>query len=199
MMRKIIITMAICLGFMYANAQHIGIKGGLNLAKMKFEAANVDWATNSLTAFQVGLVGDFEISDPIYFNTGLLFSQKGTKLNVLGVDVKIPVNFLEIPLNIAYKYDLGEAKLYGQAGPFIGIALTGKTKSGDDEEDIEFGSDDDEWKRLDAGLNFGAGVEIAAVQLGVNYGLGLANLANEEDAMIKTGVFSITAAYFFGK
>ncbi len=199
MMKKVFLTMTICLGFMYANAQHIGIKGGLNLAKMRFEAGNIDWDTNTLTSFQLGLVGEFEITSPIYFNTGLLFTQKGSKISVFGAITKIPVNFLEIPLNVAYKYDLGEAKIYGQAGPFIGIAVSGKTKSGDDKDDIEFGSDDDEWKRLDAGLNFGAGVEIAALQFGINYGLGLANLANAEDAKIKTGVFSIIGAYFFNR
>jgi len=198
-MKKIVLTAIVCLGFMGAHAQNIGIKAGLNLANAKIESGDVSLSTENLTAFQIGLVGEFEITEPLYFNTGLLFSQKGTKMNVFGVEVKMPINYFEIPLNLAYKYDLGGAKLYAQGGPYLGFGLSAKAKSGSEEEEIEFGGDDDELKRTDVGLNFGAGIEIESLQIGVNYGLGLVNLENDEDAYAKNRVFSITAAYFFNK
>lgn len=198
-MRKFFLTIVICLGFMYANAQNIGIRAGLNLANAAYQSGGVDLSTDNLTGFQVGIVNETEISSSLFFNTGLLFSQKGLKMNVFGTDVKIPINYLEVPLNLAYKYDLGEAKLFVQAGPYAGIGLSAKAKNGDQEQEIEFGSNDDELKRLDVGLNFGAGVEIEAIQIGVGYGLGLINLENADETSAKNRVLSITATYFFGK
>ncbi|MGE4585757.1 MAG: outer membrane beta-barrel protein, partial [Mangrovibacterium sp.] len=85
---------------------------------------------------------------------------------------------------------------YAQTGPYIGIGLSAKAKSGGTEVDIDFGDGDEEIKRMDLGLNFGAGVEFNMLQLGINYGLGLTDLENASEAKYKNRVFSITASYF---
>jgi hypothetical protein len=72
------------------------------------------------------------------------------------------------------------------------------TGSGIDET-INFGTEPDQMKRLDYGANFGAGIEIGAVQIGANYGLGLANISNDPDETMKNGVLSFTVALLFGK
>ena len=122
---------------------------------------------------------------------------KGTKLNVMGVGVDFSVNYVEIPLNLAYKYDLGVVKLFGQAGPYAGVGVSAKMKSGSEEETFDFGSDPDQLKRIDYGVNFGAGVEIKKLIIGVNYGLGLANMSNDTDETMKNGVLSVSAGLWF--
>ena len=91
------------------------------------------------------------------------------------------------------------AKLLVIGGTYFGYGLSAKVKSGNDEEEIEFGSTDNQIKRIDAGLNFGTGVEFESIQLGINYELGLVNLENVEEATLNNRVFTISVAYLFGE
>lgn len=196
-MKKLIFTLFVCFSVLFANAQKFGVKAGLNFANGNYELSSASLSTSSLTCFQIGVVGDFPVSQDIYFNTGLLYMQKGLKADISSIEVKLPINYLEIPLNLAYKYDLGGPVFFAQAGPYIGVGLSAKAKSGDNEEDIDFGDGDEEIKRMDFGINVGTGIEVNAIQLGINYGLGLVNLENDDEAKFKNGVFSITVGYFF--
>ena len=149
--------------------------------------------------FQLGVIGDFNLSKSLYFRTGFLYSQKGFKMDFLGVEIKVPISYFEVPMNLVYKHDLGGTKLFVLGGAYIGYGLSAKVKSGDDEEEIEFGSNDDQLKRIDAGLNFGTGIEFQKIQLGINYELGIIDLENLEEATLKNRVFSISVAYLFRK
>jgi hypothetical protein len=199
MKQKLILICILSFALLNANAQRFGIKAGVALANARYEYTETSISTSNLIGFQAGLIGEIPISDAIYLNSGALFSQKGTKFSILGMEIKFPVNYLEIPLNLAYKYDLGPLKLFAQAGPYLGVGLSAKYTSGSDEEKIDFGSETDQMKRLDYGANFGGGIEIGAVQIGVNYGLGLANISNDPDETMKNGVLSFTVGLLFGK
>lgn len=181
------------------SAQKIGIKAGLNMAKGQYDYTGTSLSTSNLMGFHAGIIGEVSLTDALYFNTGALVSQKGTKFSIIGVNVDFPITYVEVPLNIAYKYDLGAAKIFGQVGPYAGFGLSAKMKGGGEEEEMEFGSEEDQLKRIDFGVNIGAGVEIKSIQLGVTYGLGLANISNSSDETMKNGVISISAAFLFGK
>ena len=196
-MKKLIFVLFICMGIFSANAQRFGVKAGLNFANGDYEISGVDLSTSSLAGLQLGVVGEFPLSRDFYFNTGLLYSKKGVKMDISGIEIKMPIHYLEIPANVAFRYDLGGPLFYAQAGPYMGIGLSAKAKSGDEKEDIDFGDEDGEMKRCDFGLNIGAGVEVNAMQFGINYGLGLSNLENDSEADYKNRVFSITVGYFF--
>jgi len=199
MKQKLIFICILSFALLNANAQRFGIKAGVALANGVYEYTETSISTVNLIGFQAGLIGEMPLSDALSVNSGVLFSQKGTKLSMLGVEIKFPVNYVEVPLNLAYKYDLGPLKLFAQAGPYLGVGLSAKVKSGGDEETIDFGSETDQMKRLDYGANFGGGIEIGAIQIGVNYGLGLANISNDPDETMKNGVLSFTAGILFGK
>ena len=93
-------------------------------------------------------------------------------------------------------------KPYVEAGPYVGFGLYGRswlTLGNDDESDeINWGSEPGELKRLDFGLNFGAGVELGRVILGASYGLGLADISNFDSSSIKNRVIRITLGVKFG-
>jgi hypothetical protein len=199
MKQKLIFICILSFALLNANAQRFGIKAGLSMANAKYEYTETSISTENLICFQAGLIGELPISDALYLNAGALFSQKGTKLSLLGMEVKFPVNYVEIPLNLAYKYDLGPLKLFAQAGPYLGYGLSAKMTGSGIDETINFGTEPNQMKRLDYGANFGAGIEIGAVQIGANYGLGLANISNDPDETMKNGVLSFTVALLFGK
>lgn len=178
------------------NAQRVGVKAGLNLGQAVYEVEGLGITTSNLAGLQAGIVGEMSFTEKIHINSGLLYTLKGAELSFLGVDIDFPMSFLELPLNVAYKHDLGTAKVYALSGPYVALGLSAKSRSGDNVDDIEFGSDGDELKRFDFGFNFGVGIEIERAQAGVSYGLGVTNLSNSSQSTIKNGVLSFTFAYF---
>ena len=94
-------------------------------------------------------------------------------------EFKYNLIYLDIPLTAKASFNVGDAKIYGAFGPYIGIGLSGTVKSelsfaGETESDseiIDWGSDEnnDELKRLDYGLTMGVGVEINSIQIGITY------------------------------
>ena len=178
-----------------ANGQTFGIKGGVNIANMTISASGMSVSPSSITGIHLGLVADFKLQESLYFNAGLLYSLKGAS----AAGDKEILNYLVIPLNVACKFPMSsKSKFFIEAGPYLGYALSGKDKSGDETTDITFGSGG--MKRLDYGLGFGAGMEFGSIVASLNYELGLANLIDDSttDTKLKNKVFQISLAYMFG-
>lgn len=215
-MKKLLLSVFAITLFIGATAQiTFGPKVGLNLAKI-----NGDDTENAKIkmGLQIGLITDIAFSDAISLQTGLIFSQKGSKSEIDVLDEtytsKMNINYLEIPINMVYGLNIADNTLQFFAGPYIGIGLTGKISSdieGFEDMDITFGNDESDLiegdfgcKRFDFGLNFGAGYKINKIQIQANYGLGLSNLIPDNDGeapdyKIKNGVIQFSVAYFFGK
>ena len=195
-----------------------GVKAGLNLSNMLAKDNDQTYSENfkMKPGFHVGATVEFPIVKRFSFEAGLLLATKGTKMNekeTFGNETselkgKINLFYLDIPLTAKVTFDIGSAKIYGAFGPYLGIGLKGKSKieitamgeTETDNETIKFGSGDDQVKRLDYGLTAGAGVEINSAQIGISYGLGLANLNNNTDNGAKTQnrVLEISVGYKFG-
>ncbi|HZL10165.1 MAG TPA: porin family protein [Prolixibacteraceae bacterium] len=185
-----------------ANAQVFRIKGGINIANMSFPSNGISISPKSIIEFHLGPVAEFEIQENIYFNTGLLYSLKGFKfkMSYMGESMESTenINYLEVPLNFAYKQSLDEKyKIFGQVGPYLGYALSGKDKTDGETTDFEFG--DGGMKRFDFGLGIGAGVEFGNMLAGLNYQFGLANLSDDQDSTVKNKVLQISVTYIFSK
>jgi hypothetical protein len=198
-----------------SSAQTFGVKGGLSLAKMLMENSNRTYSSEILKrpGFQFGPIVDLPLDNVVSFETGLLLTGKGfrysTRRNpgMYESDAILNTNllYLDIPLTLKITIDLDDSKLFGVFGPYVGVGLKGTVKcNGDcsqDEENIEFGSEED-LKRIDTGINIGAGVEISPFQIGATYSLGLANLStntNDRSEKVKNRVWLVTVTLRFGK
>jgi hypothetical protein len=189
----------------FANAQsNFRIQAGINLANVSVtENGRVDDA-NKLSSFQAGVIGDVHVASILYFQPGLLFTGKGSKVQrgSEGTNGYYKQSFnpyyLEVPANLLLKLPLGSSNsFFVGAGPYLGIGVGGKNKTEgqtvlgvkyNDETKIRFSNDDPTTlseeegagfgiiKRFDYGLNGTAGIEGKSIVLGVNYGLGLAKL-----------------------
>ncbi|MEQ8547142.1 MAG: porin family protein [Cyclobacteriaceae bacterium] len=222
-MKNILKLLIVLIGFTMTTesyAQTFGVKAGLNLSNLLVEDDNETYSDDyeMNPGFHVGATAEFRITQLFSFETGLLFSTKGFKISgeesIFGVAIqyesKMNLFYLDIPLTAKASFDLGSAKIYGVFGPYIGMGLSGKSKyetttlgeTETGEEDINWGSDEveDDLKRLDFGLTMGAGVEISAIQIGLSYGLGLANILpyNDDGSRISNRVLSISVGYKFG-
>lgn len=197
-------------------AQSFGIKGGLNLANMivKDDDGTMSDDFKMNPGYLVGLTAEIPVAETASFETGLFLSTKGFKMNeeetfngsTYTFKSKANLLYLDIPLLAKAYFDAGPSKIYGAFGPYLGYGLSGKIKSevtggGEtetDEEDVDWGSgEDNELKRLDYGLMAGVGIEVSSLQIGLNYSLGLANIASttENGSKANNRVLSITVAY----
>jgi outer membrane protein W len=197
--------------------QTFGVKAGLNLSNMHSKDNNDTYDDNAKMnpGFHLGATAEFPLTEMFSFETGLMLSTKGTMEsykdtysgNTYESKVKLNLFYLDIPLTAKASYDIGGAKIYGAFGPYLGVGLSGKIKSevtGETAttEDVKWGSSssNDYLKRFDYGMIIGAGAEIKAIQIGLSYGLGLANISSDfsDGMMIKNRVLEISVGYKFG-
>ena len=191
--------------FIVVNAQKSSaiLRGGLNLANVSItDNGKVDDA-KMLASFQVGIIGDVNVSDFFAIQPGILVTGKGSKTQDGDPSdanyFKATTNpiYIEIPVNLVFKGPISkDSKFFAGAGPYLAIGIAGKNKTEgkflgtafSSEKDIEWSNDDPStlnyeegagfgiMKRFDYGLNGTAGFDLNKVVLSVNYGLGLAKL-----------------------
>lgn len=202
MKQKLLIIGALLLLVANVEAQRIGIKGGISLSNADVTVLNIERASDNIIGMQVGVVGEAKLFPAIYVNSGLLFTQKGfsNNINVSVASGHIRINYLEVPLNLAFKVGAGPLTLFAQAGPYIGYGISAKNVFDDSSNEpvkIEFGDGTFNLKRLDYGASIGAGVEMSVLQVGANYSFGMDNISNLETIEITNGVFGVWAAILF--
>jgi OOP family OmpA-OmpF porin len=156
---------------------------------------------SSKSGFHLGLLGEIPFSETsnFYFQPGLMYMSKGRKYFHLTRDtirqilsdtisnrVTTSVNYIEIPLNLAYKIPLGKkAKFLLSAGPYVGFFFNGNQKyetriyslNSFKNRDIklETGPDEGKVNTLDAGLNARAGLELGSLMITGFFTRGLTN------------------------
>lgn len=190
-MKKLILIAIAVFGVMQANAQFsINPEGGINFAQTN---SNGD---KFLTGYKVGAVADIDIAKGFYIQPGLFYSAKGWKSEGLGATSKVQLNYLEIPLSLGYRLDLGNAGgIFATAGPYLGIGLNGKstaTVAGISvDKDFEAGKD---FERMDWGMNLSVGyISPIGVYVRAQYGMGF----TDAYANTKNRVLGVSVGYAF--
>lgn len=192
MKKRLILTCLVCICFSAVNAQVLGIKGGLSFARGRYLINTVRSTSESLFGINTGIVGEVPLSDVLSLGLGACFIKKGTNTGVY----KIPVRYIEFPVNLVYRIDFVTWKLFAQAGPYTGVGISARKKTDSFTDKIEFGTKTLEYKRMDFGINLGGGLEINNLQIGVNYGYGFRNISNAPREVIRNRVFTVSAVYF---
>lgn len=190
-----------------------GIQGGLNLQNLTGKNYAGDDLKNSLTpGFHAGINVIFPIAPDIYFEPVVLFSKKGAKNDEQANKVIYNISYVEVPLNILYRAQLGNGKFLLGFGPYLGYALKGKVKIGDNDLDIKFKNKVESGdpimnmylKALDAGGNIYAGYETAlGLFLQLNTQLGMIKINPEDNRItgdkssVKNTGFGLSLGYRF--
>lgn len=208
-----------------------GVRAGVNINSLRY-SGNSESDYNDLKSragFHVGAVMDWNVAGDFYIQPGLFFTTRGAKGEWSESDAdysykyteKLNMSYLQIPVVASYRFPVSDAvKIDVNVGPYISFGLGGKLKIEEtvtydgetdrstDKYDI-FGKSSDgkkkgDFKRFDAGLRFGAGVNIHHFYVGVSYDLGLTNLAHTGDDYrwsskdkFKNGAFNISVGYNF--
>jgi hypothetical protein len=203
-MKKVLFTVVLCCVAATTFAQlnvKFGVTAGLNVSNETLSAGSFSLSPDWKAGFQAGVIADLSLSPSLSIMPELVFSQKGCKSDVETVTVTETINYLTLPVNLAYKFDLGLAgTLFPFAGPYVGYALSGNYKEGSESVKINFGSDEDEYKALDFGLNFGLGYQFEKLLFRLQYNLGLSNIGNViegADYSVKNKNVAVSVGYFF--
>lgn len=144
-MKRSIITPAIAMLFvllaMDLSAQYsVGVRAGLNRANVYFEETALDPTTRYRNMFSAAVFAEIPIENGFYFQPEIAYTQKGFlfregyDFDVLsfpvtaGISARTKIDYIEAPMLLKYKADLGAVKLYAMAGPYAGYAQQGEVR-----------------------------------------------------------------------
>lgn len=185
-MKKIIGTLFVAVAALFmampAQAQiKWGVKGGVNMAKIDWDAS-IDANKENSTGFFIGPMAEFTL--PIVglgVDAALLYSQRGKE--------EWKQQGFEIPVNLKYTIGLGSTLgIFFAAGPDFFYNW----------KDLDLGNLDGEKKDVQVGINLGAGVKLLRhLQVGVNYQIPMGDSFKVENIKFKTNTWQVSAAILF--
>lgn len=203
-----------------------GLLGGVNFQNINGKNGSGDKLENGLlTGFHAGMNLNIPLSTNFYFQPGLLFSVKGAKNEFFNPQLKASgdyttttrLSYIEMPLNLLYRPQLGNGYLLLGFGPYLAYGITGmettQFNSVSFERPVKFENsvgvlsalDGNAYYRpFDAGANILFGYEFAMgafVQLNAQLGLLKINpeyswITDDQRAYMNTG-YGLSLGYRF--
>lgn len=215
-MKQTYISLILVFSTILSFGQKIGFTAGpaFNNADRSAITNNSTYEVETLnkTGLRAGAVFEYEHSSGFTAGTNLIYSLEGYKTENTHYTTTVNMHYLDIPLYLGYTYTITEsAKVFYEyypvkaflcIGPELGLGLHATQKTGElDSEEIEFGSDDDQYKRLNTQLIFSGGIDVGGMRLNIGYEYGFTDLTNADVSEIKTKSFFVNLAYVydFGK
>jgi len=165
------------------NTTRFGIKGGVNFSNLYSKDES---SSKMLTGFNLGVYAKMPITSFIAIQPELYFTTKGAEVtyNNLFVDgtAGFHLNYIEFPLllviNINEHFNV-------HVGPYAGYLISGVVKNVSSINLFNFEQNitTSDYNRFDAGLAFGAGLDIGSFSLGARYCYGMTNVGRERTFM----------------
>ncbi|HEY6503726.1 MAG TPA: porin family protein [Chitinophagaceae bacterium] len=173
-----------------ANAQNvnIGIKAGLNLYTINSDN-NTNYDTKA--GFHLGLLGHIHMAKQFALQPEIVYSAQGAKYTTDGVETKINLGYINVPVMFQYMFDNGFRL---QAGPQVGFLINAKAETNNVSADIK-----DNLNGIDFALGVGAGYVNPASGFGIDarYNLGLSDINDESPVKSTNRGFQVGVFYLF--
>lgn len=112
---------------------------------------------------------------------------------------------LQIPLDLAYTFNISDVRLSVFAGPTLDVSLAGKMKTEETgvESDIEFGKKEEpNLRTIDLGINVGLSVEYSRFFFSINNVAGVLDrrtVKRKDESMLFQNNVTFSVGYFFRK
>jgi hypothetical protein len=140
-------------------------------------------------SFQAGITPGFSIVSELYF------MRKGGKLKVNNPlttgESSFRLNTIELPVLARFHF----GKFYVNAGPSIAYNLSGDKKINDLSTKLSFENSSQGFKRFDAGVQMGGGVEFPfrqkRIALDIRYNYGLTNISYDKEMYNRAVMISV--------
>ncbi len=138
-------------------------------------------ADKSQTGLTIAVLTGIPLTNnvPLYFETGLMYTEKGGKNKLNGDKCIYNLNYLEIPLVVKYVYEIAnDFSIQPMFGGYLACGVGGKIKDYDMREAWHSFSKD--WfRRFDGGLRIGCGIGFNVAYVDLVYDIGLANISHD--------------------
>ena len=189
-MKHITLTaIALLLFIATAQTQHInyGIKGGLNSYNI---VGDNNSANKSNLGYNLGLLGHIHLGPMYALQPEIVYSVQGIAYKS-GVNKKLNLSYINIPLNFQYMFDNGFRL---QAGPQLGLLTSANLISGSNSSNVK-----SNYKGVDIGLTVGVSYVKPSTGYGVDvrYNHGLTNINASESINSYNRGLQLTVFYLF--
>lgn len=173
------------------------VKAGGSFSNVYF---TVDTATVD-TRYNLGLGLGVEytraLSEIISVNAGIYYVQKGFEIQSKTSRIDYLLNYADVPLKINFKFDLETFYINFNGGFYFSTPLYGRSKRDGEKSKINFGNSSGSFKQYDLGFVLGMGVDIEMISFGINYNVGIIDIASAYDENIKNRSLFIYVGYKF--
>lgn len=190
---KLLLILLVSFSFIFAQGMTgKGIKVGANLANISGDDAE---DASMKIGLGIGGYATFKFSDALSLQAEVMFSQKGYKMDMdllgLKIETTASVNYLDVnPLAL---YSVND-QIYVLVGPTLGLFVSGTVKIEFDGEEEEEDIESDDMNGIDYGLIVGGGYSLGKFNIEGRYSLGLKN-AYDEDFDATNTALQILIAY----
>lgn len=166
-MRKVLIGCILCIPLFAKSQMKLGVRAGLNFASIKFNS--FDPEKKLLTRMNIGTMIEIPLDEnwllytgPHYSGKGIIYARSFTTNKIDSVTIRL--NYIELPINIGYKFsEEKENRLSIAGGSYISYGFNGKisirNSSRPPTTKLHI-KETDKYKRLEIGFNFSSLYEI---------------------------------------
>jgi OOP family OmpA-OmpF porin len=225
-MKKMAAALLFCCLILVINGKaqlRTAIAGGAQMASVPGNSSP-QWDTlnhnyTSRAGFHFGLIAEapFFKSNNLYFRTGMIYSNKGRKFSstfdtssaVSSIKGRQFVNYMEIPINIVYKKDIGKkTKFVIGGGPYVSFLFSGRETMNtiysngvvdrNENTSLKIPRSQGKYKNVDAGVNAFAGAEFGRLFVNANFSKGLSEFYQtyNNTGSFKHQVVGVTVGFF---
>lgn len=216
---------------LYIHAQvSLGVSGGFNLSAMEFQSVSGQksggiCSGNQLKNLHVDLLLDIPLYEGLYLQPVFGYITKGTLFESVNYEQnstlsgeagsRVNVRYIELPLNLLYKFRLPGCKLTVGGGPYAAYGLKGSYSSdiiangkivAHNRRSLAFDNTDHiispgmYLNRWDAGINTMIGLELNNMMMfGVNYSMGMVDIDNAASYKVKNSYVGISVGILFNR
>jgi hypothetical protein len=172
---------------------------GVNLSSLTLKAKGIGSFPDTQGGIHLGGFYELPISDRFAFQPSLWLSAKGSSYEIDSVQYFLSPIYMEVPVNIAYRFGKDAVKISLFAGPYFAFGVGGLSMDAQGNlKDIRYGTGENkDLKPFDVGLNFGAGLNLKVLIISAQFGIGLANISPlaSVDYEMKNKVLGISISF----
>ena len=207
MIKSLVVTLFLLITGLYAQSQilySVKVSGGIATQQV----ASIGLiSTKIINTFNFSGVVELPVKYGFWLESGLGIKNKGSELEDNALTITTRLTYLQLPFDVVRKFTFTDIGIfYLGAGGYVANGLWGsfdyQTPSSVSSDNVRFGNDND-FRRIDAGLNFITGFELKnKLTFNIEYSLGLNNIASQTQKdtgtlNIKNRLFSLGLGYLF--
>lgn len=165
---------------------YFGLRVGLSVSSINADDRYLD-ASSPKAGLNVGFVAGIQMAPatPLYLESGLSYVEKGGK----GNNSTYNMDYIEVPFLVKYQHNFDRlTSLQPFAGVYCAAGIGGRIKEKDQRKSYSSFSDE-AFKRFDAGLRIGCGIQFDHLYAELSYDIGLANVSHDDYNTAHTGCF----------